>query len=342
MNTPGLFKCAGAVVALAVVSACSGGQSVAPSTVGLNDATHLVGKVLFAHGRPVTAERINDPLPAFAQLAPDAKSAKSYEYIISDYGSYASIFNYPKSTKMIGQLQGAGGQGCTNVEYGYGKGIIWNAGRTGNVITEYSVPANKVLKTLPLSYNFTSSCAMDADGDLAVGVLLGNSYGAGGQQIIFKKASGKGKVYTTPLTRAFFAGYDPKGDLFADGYGSNYNFMLVELPKGQKKFVTITTSNSVEFPGSVQWDGTYLSVFDQDTSEAYQYTVSGTKATLQNTVTLSGASDCAQTWIVPGLIYCGDAGNDNGSVYKYPAGGNAAAVFTGDFDEPLGATAANK
>ena len=38
---------------------------------------------------------------------------------------------------------------------------------------------------------------------------------------------------------------------------------LVELPKGSSTFKTITTSNGVQFPGSVQWDGTYITVFDQ-------------------------------------------------------------------------------
>jgi hypothetical protein len=92
----------------------------------------------------------------------------------------------------------------------------------------------------------------------------------------------------------------------------------------------------------VQWDGTYLTVFDQGTSETYQYTVSGTTATLKNTVQFTGTSDCAQTWIVKGLLYCGDAGNDDGEVFKYPAGGSPTATFTGDFDRPLGVTAAKK
>jgi hypothetical protein len=345
MKTSSLMRNSGVIVALAVLSACAGGSQVgsqvAPS-VGSADATHVSGRTLFLHGRPVTAERVS-PLPLFSQLVPvAAKSSKNYEYVINYYGSYASMFNYPKSSKMIGQLQGAGGQGCTNVEYGYGKGIIWNAGRTNDVITEYSVPQNKVLKTLPTDYDFTSSCAMNADGDLAVGVLLGNSYQNGGEVVIYKKAKGKGKVYQTPLAREFFDGYDAKGYLFADGFASDYSVMLVELPKGAKKFVTVTTSNSSEFPGSVQWDGKYLSMFDQGTNEAYQYSVSGTTATLENTVTLSGAADCAQTWIVPGLIYCGDAGNNNGAVYPYPAGGSAKATFTGDFDEPLGVVAADK
>jgi hypothetical protein len=336
MNTPGLLKCGGAVVALVIVSAC--GSAVAPSAATFN-ATY-VGRTLFVNGRPVTAARLN-PLPRYAELVPDKSRSKNYEYIINYYGTYASIFDYPKSVQQIGTINGAGGQGCTNVLYGYGKKIVWNAGRTNDLISEYEVP-NKLIKTLSLNYTYTSSCAMNTSGDLAVGILLGNSSGAGGQVVIFKNAAGSGTVYNTPLSKEYFDGYDPSGNLFADGTGAGYGFALVELPKGSSKFVTIKTSNSPQFPGSVQWDGTYLTVFDQYTSATYQYTVSGTTATLKNTVQFTGASDCAQTWIVKGLLYCGDAGNGDGEVFKYPAGGSATATFTGNFDFPLGVTAAKK
>jgi hypothetical protein len=338
MNTSGLLKCAGAVVALVVVSACGNAPTVAPSAASLN-ATYA-GRTLFVDGRPVTAERLN-PSPRYAELVADRSKSKNYEYIFNEYDTYADIFDYPKSTKTIGQINGAGGQGCTNVLYGYGKKTFWNAARTNDLIYEYKVP-HKLIKTLSLAYTYTSSCAMNTSGDLAVGVLIGNSYTRGGQVVIFKNASGSGTVYNTPLAREYFDGYDSSGNLFADGLGSSYNFMLVELPKGSSKFVTITTSNSPEFPGSVQWDGTYITVFDQQTSETYQYTVSGTTATLKNTAQLSGAGDCAQTWLVKGLLYCADAGNSGGEVFKYPAGGSPVATFTGNFVVPLGVTAAKK
>ena len=336
MNTPGLLKCAGAVVALTIVSACGSGSTVAPSAATLN--ANYVGRTLFVHGRPVTAASLN-PLPRYAELVPDASKLTNYEYIFNFYGTYASIFDYPKSTTMIGQIAGLGGQGCTNVLHGYGKKIFWNAERTNDLIVEYRVP-DTLLRTLTLNYTFTSSCAMNTSGDLAVGVLLGNSYGPGGQVVIFKNAQGSGKVYNTPLVKEYFDGYDFTGNLFADGEDVSGNFELVELPKGHKKFVTITTSNSPEFPGSVQWDGTFLTVFDQLTSETYRYTVSGTTATLKKTVQFSGAGDCAQTWIVKGLLYCADAGNNDGEVFKYPAGGSAVATFVGSFVEPLGVVAA--
>jgi hypothetical protein len=338
MKSPGLLKCAGAVVALAIVSACGSGSTVAPSASSFN--AHYVGKTLFLHGRPTTAERLN-PAPRFAELVPDKKTAKKYEYIINDYGSYASIFDYPKSTNMIGMINGAGGQGCTNVLYGYGKKIIWNAGRQNDAINEYQVP-DKLLRSLSLDYTFTSSCAMNTQGDLAVGILLGNSYGPAGQVVIFKDAKGSGTVYPTPLNKEYFNGYDAKGNLFADGFDQSYNFGLVELPKGTTKFVSVSLPNQPEFPGSVQWDGTYVTVFDQDTSETYQYTVNGTTATLKHTVQYNGAGDCAQTWIVKTLMFCGDAANNTGEVYNYPAGGSPVATFQGSFDEPLGVTAAKK
>jgi hypothetical protein len=341
MNSTGLIKCASAVVALAICSACAGG-AVAPSGAALN-ATYI-GKTLWVNGRPVTAARASlGAPPRFATILPDRRRGhKKYEYIFGYYGSYAGIFHYPKSTAMVGELDGAGGQGCTNVLYGYGKKIIWNAGRTNDLITEYEVPSNTVLKTLSLDYMYTSSCAMNTNGDLAVGILLGNSGSCAGQVVIFKHASGSGTVYKTPLCKEYFDGYDPSGNLFADGLDSNYNFALVELPKGSSTFQTIATSNTVDFPGSVQWDGTYLAVTDQSTSQIYQYTVSGTTATLKGTVSFSGVGDCAQTWITKNVVYCADADNEDGEVFQYPAGGSAIAVLGSGIPTPLGVTAAKE
>jgi hypothetical protein len=340
MNTSGLVKYAGALLALALCAACAGGSAVAPSSPAVSGAYAYVGKTLFVNGRPVTAARLS-PMPRYATMVPDHHPGKKFEYVFNEYETYASIFEYPKSVKEIGQITGDGGQGCTNVLYGYGKKIFWNIG--GNTqITEYKVPHTPI-KTLSVNYAFPSSCAMNTRGDLAVGILYGSSHGGGGDVVIFKNAGGSGTAYPTPLDEEFFDGYDNQGNLFADGFTRNRSgFALVELPKGSSKFETIQTSNAVNFPGSVQWDGTYLTVFDQSGEKVNQYTVSGTKATLKNTVTLTGSGDCAQTWIVKGLIYCGDASNDGGEVFNYPAGGSPIAVFTGSFDFPLGVVAAQK
>jgi hypothetical protein len=250
------------------------------------------------------------------------------------------IFDYPKSDQQIGTIANAGGQGCTNVLYGYGKKIFWIV--AGNdQIAEYHV-LKKPIKTLSDSVGQPSSCAMDTSGDLAVGILYNSSGPGGGDIDIFKHATGSGTVMTTPLIEEYFDGYDNKGNLFFDGFTNSDNFALVEFPKGGSTFQTITTSNTVEFPGSVQWDGKYLTVTDQETNSMYQYTVSGTKATLKGTVSLPGSGDCAQTWIATGVVYCADAGTNSAEVFKYPAGGSPIAVLTGNLDVPLGVAAARK
>lgn len=334
----GVAKYVGALIALALCSACAGGGTGAPSAAAFS--ARYVGKVLYVNERPVTAERFS-PLPRYATIVPDRhRGSKKFEYIFNDYETYASIFDYPRSTEQIGSIYGDGGQGCSNVLYGYGNKTFWNIGGPTQ-ITEYRVPQTPI-KTLSVSYSFASSCAMNTNGDLAVGILYGTGGGDGGQFVIFKNGSGSGTVYKTPLSSEFFNGYDNQGNLFATGLNAGGNVTLIELPKGSSRAEVIKTPNTLGFPGSVQWDGKYVTVFDQDSESLYQYTVSGTSATLKNTIRLTTASDCAQTWIVKGLIYCGDAGNNDGEVFKYPAGGAAIAVFTGNFDLPLGVTAAKK
>jgi hypothetical protein len=339
LSSNGFVRYCGAAIALAVCSACSAGTGAVPSSPTFAGATARGGAYasgLTTAARPAASHRYDSVV---SDVLANTQS-KYYEYIFNEYGTYAGIFNYPKSTQEIGQINGLGGQGCSNVLYGYGKGIFWNVGGPDQ-ITEFKVP-NTPIKTLSVNYSFATSCAMNTNGDLAVGIY-GISSGKGGELVVFKNASGKGKAYETALDEEFFDGYDNKGNLFADGFtGNRSGYALVELPKGSKKAVTIKTSNSPVFPGSVQWDGTYVTVFDQLTNSTYQYTISGTTATLKKTITYTGMSDCAQTWIATGLLYCADAGNDSAEVFKYPQGGAPVATFSGSFDEPLGVTAAQK
>jgi hypothetical protein len=85
-----------------------------------------------------------------------------------------------------------------------------------------------------------------------------------------------------------------------------------------------------------------LTVLDQEINVIYRYAIKGTTATLKGSVTLTGAGDCTQTWIAIGVVFCADAGNDNGVVYAYPAGGSPIAVLSGNFDLPLGVVAVQR
>ena len=147
-------------------------------------------------------------------------------------------------------------------------------------MTEYKVP-QKPIKTLSVSDgSMPSSCAMNKAGDLAVGILDGPSEG---DVLIYKNATGSGTFVKTPLAQRVLRRLRHQGKSLLRRLHGGSDFALVELPNGSNTAQTITTSNTVQFPGSVQWDGTYLTVFDQFANKMYQYTVSGTKATLKGT-----------------------------------------------------------
>jgi hypothetical protein len=255
--------------------------------------------------------------PMLAQHVPRGNG--EVQYISNYYNTALLEFDYPKGESSIGSISGVGGGLCTK-----GARTFWVA--TGSEVAEFKAGGTKPIRVLKAG---GASCAIDStSGNLAALT--------GGGVIIFRHAHGKGKVYGgSGLSEAFFDGYDGSGNLFIDGFNSSNGVELLELPKGSSTFKVIRTSNTVGFPGSVQWDGTYLTVFDQLANAAYQYTVSGTSATLEGTVQLSGSVDCAQTWITQPYIYCADAGNDDGEVFNYPAGGSLVATLTGPFDFPL-------
>ena len=181
MNTTGFVRYPGAVVALAILAACGGtvgDMPNAPSTAAL-DYRSLDARL--------------SPSPRYAMIVPDRRAkSKDFEYIINDYGSYATIFDYPKSVKQIGTVNNVGGQGCTNVLYGYGKQTFWIV-QSDTEINQYRAP-HKLLRALSDSVGMPSSCAMNNAGDLAVGILNGNG---SGDVVIYKGASGSGTPMTT-------------------------------------------------------------------------------------------------------------------------------------------------
>ncbi len=94
-------------------------------------------------------------------------------------------------------------------------------------------------------------------------------------------------------------------------------------------------NQTVEFPGSVQWDGKYLAVLDQQTRDIFQFAITGTCGTLEGTTPLEGASDVVTFWIQKPDVVGADAGNEDAAIWRYPAGGMPIKIVTGQFDLPL-------
>jgi hypothetical protein len=272
------------------------------------------------------------------KFLPDKKKKRQPYQYLSDFGNASVLeFDYPKGDASIGSISGIeSAQGeCTNVLFGTGKKTFWVTSSVSGAspIDEFEVGGTSPIKTLQgASGDTLVGCAMSTTGDLAATSITD------GHVDLFKGANGTPTVLTTPLIEAFYGGYDKSGNLYVDGFNSGGTFGFVELPNGSNSWETLSTSNSVEFPGSVQFDGTYITVGDQEAHNIYGYTCHGTSCTLKRTVTLSGSSNCDQTWIAKGYVICGTA------IVKYPAGGIIAHLRapSSGLSELLGSVQAEK
>jgi len=334
----------GITTGAAMLAACSsnGGSSLAPSgATGSMPMISHVGKLTMVNGVLMTAAHPNLAGLRGGLMTPDKHKKKKADQFISDFGNgVVDEFDYPKGDSSIGSISGISeAQGeCTNVLFGTGKKTFWVSASGSLTTDEFKVGGSSPIKTLNAPSGDTPvGCAIDPKtGNLASTIIND------GAVVIYANASGAGTVSQSPLIEAFFAGYDTGSNLYVDGFNNQGEFGLVELKKGSSTWQTLSLSNSIEFPGSVQFDGKYITVNDQEAHDIFGYTCSGTSCTLEQTVSLSGSSDCDQTWIAKGYAICPDAGNVDGEIYKYPAGGSPVAVLTASFSEPLAASAAAK
>jgi hypothetical protein len=351
-----MTKSVGYAVALAtgmaLLAACSsnGGSTLtggAPAAgvpeVSHNDRAAVVNGVAILAAHPDANARTYQG----GVVSPDKKKKKNvlYQWISNFDDSIVGQFDYPKGDSMIGLVnQGAFPQGeCADVTYGIAKETFWVVESGWYKVYEYSYKGGSPIAELSETIQEPDGCAMDPkSGNLAVTL-----YGEGANVVIFSKGSGSGTSYRDGIGETYFAGYDDRGNLYVDGLlPYSHQAAVAELPSGASSFVPVTLSNTLGSPGGVQYDGKYMTFNDQDAAAIYGYkcsgTSSGTSCTLKQTVSLSGSSDCVQTWIGKGLVYCPDAGNNVATVYKYPAGGPAIATLSGSYDHPVGAVVVAK
>jgi hypothetical protein len=321
---------------IAGCSSSSGSSGVTPGMFSSARTVSINGLLV-----PATHPNLN-ALHHYQSVTPDKHKKKKKtadQYLSSFDGSTILQFDYPKSDASIGTISGVtdpSGE-CTNVLDGVGKHDYWVSAAGSDELDEFAFGGTTPVKTLAESTGEPAGCAIDpGTGNLAVAIL------GAGDVVIFANATGSGTAISDGLTSTYFDGYDTKGNLYVDGVNASALFELLMLPKGSSTFQTMSTSNSVLAPGQVQWDGKYMTVDDQDGHAIYGYTCSGTSCTLKQTVSLSGSGDCVQTWIGKGLVFCPDATNGEGYVYKYPAGGSFIATLTGSWDLPIGAADISK
>jgi hypothetical protein len=175
--------------------------------------------------------------------------------------------------------------------------------------------------------------------------------------LIYAKASGSPKSYADPNLIFAFAGYDDAGNLFVDGL-ENGKFGLAELPSRGETFKQIKLSQTIEAPGSIQWDGKHLTIADfgttgpYSTSVLYRITVANGRAKKVGTTRLNEGPvvygvPFVQTWIagnriigMTGPYLCASQCGGAGIVYAYPQGSNPLECVggCGNLIDPTGVT----
>jgi hypothetical protein len=265
-------------------------------------------------------------------VTPDVARHETLAYIASFYSGGIGEFRFPKGQVLNHPLSISSGGMCSRTY----RGDFWVVDSSSDTIDEFKAGGTTVLKTLTLTGGEPTSCSINkSNDDLAVSLLDGGI-------VIFKDASGSGTLVSDGL-QTFFIGYDGRGDLFADGFTSSDEVGFVEMPAGSSTFHSVSLPNTIAFPGDVQWDGTYITLEDQEAEGIYRYSVSGFAATLKGTVEFSDAGDCVGGYIFKGKRFlCPDAADNDVKVYPYPAGGAPIDTWTQGVDEPIGSIVIEK
>jgi hypothetical protein len=271
-------------------------------------------------------------------IAPDAR--KDWLLYVSDGESgTVDIYSFRKERgKLVGQI--------TGLSFPYGQCVDHN----GNVyvvdndtsrIYEYAHGGTTPVATAKDKFGKPDGCAVDrTSGDVAISNFSGSSSSdSGGVDIFAGGLSGKQTYYTSPnLYRVFPGAYGPiPGSFFAQGidYSGVSNF--VELPPGKKQF-TMLNGLTIAFPGSVQWDGSWMDVTDQDygygyTTMIYRVSITASNVTVVHSSHLT--DDCYPNydWMVAIQPFVTGGSKDNLVVagnlncpsrenfYKYTTGG---------------------
>lgn len=243
------------------------------------------------------------------------------------------VFSYP-NVQLLSQLHIKNATGlCSDAQ---GNVFITVApsriGKGFTGIYEYAhggtVPINKLV-----DHYKPYSCAVDSKNEnLAV-----TDDGPGEEKpnvAVYRHATGLPQIWSNPNFFFYaFCGYDKHHNLFVDGATEGNVFEFAELPKGGSALTSVSLNQNIEFPGSVQWDGSYVTVADTMAHAIYRFTISGYAGTLQGTTTLTGweTRQPAQTWIEGSTVAAtyGAAGARAVGVWNYPYGGSPDQTISG-------------
>jgi hypothetical protein len=213
----------------------------------------------FHHVRMAGHEHLSPVLPA--------KKGTTLLYAADIDEGAVEEFDYPSGT-YIGD--------ATGFEYPYGmcsdkSGNAYAVDFDEQTVSEITYGTTTIAKTVDTSDGYPIGCAVNPKtGDLAVTLFEGGAEGVGSVEI-FKGGIGGSATSYTYTDYTWPAGYDSKGDLYAEGEDGSCDDCLWTLQAGSSTPEEVTWSGgSFEFPAAIEFDGKQLIVGQQEVNDTYE------------------------------------------------------------------------
>ncbi len=230
--------------------------------------------------------------------AATASETKSEALLYITTADIIWIFSFPR-TKFVASFSVYGAENpCADEDH------VFVPQYGPDDIVEYAHGGTEPIATLEDAGQDPFSCAVDpTSGTIAV-TNYGNATRPG-NVALYIRAQNVPVIYSDPdIYYYWFCGYDDKGNLFVDGISHNGTALFAELPAGGRTFTDITLSERIKDPGSVQWDGNYMTIADEPAHSIDRLDFSGSTGTIVGTTRLSGwrSRRGEQSWIAGNTV----------------------------------------
>lgn len=249
-------------------------------------------------------------------------SSQDLLYVGASNGSATYVLSYP-TLQLVGKLKVHATGLCSDTK-GNVYVTTWSANPPSGAILKYSHAGTKPVLRLNDGYR-PVGCAVDPKtGDLAA-ADLGTLSGRETNIAIWNHGKGVPTLWGDASFEFFsFCGYDDHGNLFVDGVDAANNVEFAEMPKNGT-LQNVSLNQAIEAPGSVQWDGAYVTVADAKAHKLYRFAIAGYTGTLEGSTALTGwqMAESAQTWITGSTIIAPYGRAAKGiALWSYPNGGD--------------------
>lgn len=227
------------------------------------------------------------------------------------------------------------------------KGNLYVADTANSRIQIYAPPYTKTPKSLSDSGQYPAGVSVKIVGKVTyVGVTnIISTSGGPGSVTIYKNGKAGAAISSSDFGRVYFDSFDAKGNLYIDGENGSTGAVEVgeiAAATGKGKTIkTLTTGNSIEFPGGVEVTTKgKIAIDDQEGFAVYTYNapVKGSLGSPIKTTALSGSGDPV-TYAFTSTnadLWTADASDAASNEFAYPKGGSALHSIPVTGGEPIG------